>query len=182
MNLKVNDPREKLKAEIAKAERRLMMLSVEERRLKEVQGLFEFDHPLLPEHIEIELDLQAQLGWREDQEHVELEIQLTQVRNWEEVQPLFVALEQLGYEMEVWNSSDNPKYMQRTYTWKTGYEHPFGIRIEVTLDEANTECKKVLVRVEHHTASSYTEEIYAFDCGEGAEETIRRANEEKLAA
>ena len=133
MNLKVNDPREKLRAEIAKAERRLMMLAVEEHRLKEVQ-------------------------------------------------PLFIALEQLGYEMEVWNSSDNPKYMQRTYTWKTGYEHPFGIRIEVTLDEANTECKKVLVRVEHHTASSYTEEIYAFDCGEGAEETIRRANEEKLAA
>jgi len=177
--VKVNDPRKRLLADQAKIERRLDMLEREEGRL---QPIVDAVTRTLQEYVTAEIDLQAQISYNDTEEHVEVEITLEGVRDWSDVETLLQVLEEeASYAIDDWTSSDQPKYFQRTYNWNCGYSYPFGIAIIAKLDEKDSVCRRVLVRTEHHT-SDYTDEVYVFDCGEGAEAAIRRANEEQAYA
>lgn len=173
MEVVLQDPREKLQKEMAKIQRRLAMLDKEESRFAPITQAVKES---LPEHLSAEVEVQAQLSWDKQSEHVSVEVTVKNLRIWSDLDELFSSFQLLGYALEDWTSIELPKYFRRCYSWNNGYEKPFGIVVNADLDEAATECKRVLVRVEHHSGQSYKEEIYAFDCGEGAEEVIRKAN------
>jgi hypothetical protein len=170
--VKVKNPLEKLNVDLEKVRRRIATVTAHESLLPQ---LAEIAEKAAPEHVLVEIQLFPEIDYN-DKEEVSIEIALTQVQSWRDVAELLEALDEIGYDIEKWTTADAPQYLQRTYFWETIEATPLRLRIEACLDEAATECRRVLVRVEQHS-SSYSEKIYAFDCGEGAEQVIRRANE-----
>jgi hypothetical protein len=175
--VEVIDPRKRFVEDAIKIRKRLKMLREQGDRLP---GIIEAMERTLPEHLAAKVELQAVISW-DNTAYVDCELDIRNVISWSDVENLLAFLDAIGYAADKWTSFDEPNEGRRKYVWEESSRAPFRISIYAVLDEEKTICKRVLVRVEHHSGHSFSQEVYAFDCGLGAEETIRRANEAKAA-
>lgn len=170
--VEVIDPRKRFVEESIKLRRRLKMLREQGDRLP---GIVEALERSLPSHLTATVELQAVISW-DNKAYVDCEVDIRNVINWSDISELLAFMDAIGYVAEKWLSFDEPNEGRRKYVWQESPDAPFRISVYAVLDQEKTTCKRVLVRVDHHQGYSYSNEVYAFDCGLGVEETIRRAN------
>lgn len=181
----IRNPREEIRNNIADQRDRLVMLDQHD---EAITAAIRLARKHLPVELLVDVDIQPQVTRRVWLRPVEISRQLRvlfsvrEALGWGAVAEFLEATEALGFPLERWNSRDEPNRNCRQYDVKTP-DDSFGLVVTCYLKEAASEadkvtCRRVLVGRKVHYGHPWEEDIYAFDCGQGAEATIRQALEE----
>lgn len=185
----LSDPGESLREEMGEIKWRLNMLKLYDDR---VNALVKACRARLPLHLHVMVSIEPKIfkPWNEPKKRevrFALEVTAKEAESWDELNGLFEELDNLGYDMAAWKSEDHANYGYRQYTWAT-QDGVFTIRVKLhpkeveEIDPATgaptVKCKKVLLGKRFHRGYDHSEDVYAFDCGQGEDALREQAKKE----
>lgn len=182
----ITDPGDSLREEMGDIKWRLNLLRLNDER---VTAIFKIARQRLPLHLHVMCSVSPKIykDWQDgSKKKVRFGVEFTckEAASWDDISGLMEGLDDLGYTLTRWQSEDHANYGYRQFEWFTD-DRAFAIQVQLypkEIEEIDAEtgaptvkCKKVLLGKKFHRSHDYTEDVYAFDCGQGEEELRREA-------